>query len=69
MVSAYSFSIIYLGQSYLFLMRITKVTTKTGDNGETGLVNNVRLSKDHPRIVAIGEIDHLNSFLGWSISE
>jgi len=50
-------------------MRITKVTTKTGDNGETGLVNNVRLSKDHPRIVAIGEIDHLNSFLGWSISE
>ncbi len=69
MVIAYSFSIIYLGQSYLFLMRITKVTTKTGDNGETGLVNNVRLSKDHPRIVAIGEIDHLNSFLGWSISE
>ena len=69
MVIAYSFSIIYLGQSYLFLMRITKVTTKTGDNGETGLVKNVRLSKDHPRIVAIGEIDHLNSFLGWSISE
>lgn len=50
-------------------MRITKVTTKTGDNGQTGLGNNIRISKDHPRIIAIGAIDHLNSFLGWSISE
>ena len=47
-------------------MRITKVTTKTGDSGETGLGNGERVSKNSLRIHALGAIDKLNSILGWS---
>ena len=47
-------------------MRITKVTTKTGDMGETGLANGERVSKNSPRIHAIGSLDKLNSFIGWT---
>ena len=43
-------------------MRITKVTTKTGDSGETGLGNGQRVSKNHIRVHAMGSIDKLNSF-------
>ena len=50
-------------------MRITsKVTTKTGDAGETGLGSGKRVQKNHPRIMVLGELDHLNSIIGWTIS-
>ena len=49
-------------------MRISKVTTKTGDKGETGLGDGSRVSKNHPRIVFLGDIDELNSYLGLAIS-
>ena len=49
-------------------MRITKVTTKTGDGGETGLGTGQRVQKDHPRIMVLGELDYLNSIIGWVIS-
>ena len=49
-------------------MRITKVTTKTGDAGKTGLGTGQRVQKDHPRIIVLGELDHLNSIIGWAIS-
>ena len=49
-------------------MRITKVTTKTGDAGETGLGTGQRVQKNHPRIMVLGELDHLNSIIGWVIS-
>ena len=42
-------------------MRITKVTTKTGDSGETGLGNGERVSKNNPRVHAMGAVDKLNS--------
>lgn len=45
-------------------MRITKVYTKTGDAGETGLAGGQRLPKDHPRIATFGEVDELNSAVG-----
>lgn len=45
-------------------MRITKVYTKTGDAGETGLAGGQRLPKDHQRIEAYGTVDELNSALG-----
>ena len=45
-------------------MRITKVTTKTGDSGNTGLGNGSRISKNSIRIHAMGLIDELNSFIG-----
>lgn len=50
-------------------MRISKVYTRTGDAGTTGIVGNVRVDKDDPRIVAIGDIDELNSWLGVLASE
>lgn len=44
--------------------RLTKIYTKTGDNGTTGLGINERIGKDSLRIHAIGDIDELNSFIG-----
>lgn len=45
-------------------MRISKVTTKTGDTGTTGLADGSRVSKTDPRICAIGDVDELNTFIG-----
>ena len=45
-------------------MRISKVVTKTGDSGETGLGDGKRVSKNDPRIHCLGSIDELNSFIG-----
>jgi len=41
-----------------------KIYTKTGDNGTTSLIGGTRVPKHHPRIVAYGTIDELNSFIG-----
>ncbi len=41
------------------------VTTKTGDNGESGLKNGQRLKKSEPVFDALGDLDELNSVLGW----
>ena len=49
-------------------MRITKVTTKGGDDGQTSLGNGERVSKNHLRIHAIGVVDKLNSVIGWTRS-
>ena len=49
--------------------RITKVYTRTGDFGTTGLGNGSRLDKSSARITAIGEIDELNSLIGIIISQ
>ncbi len=49
-------------------MRISKVTTKTGDKGETGLGDGKRISKSHPNIKLLGDIDELNSVLGLAIT-
>jgi cob(I)alamin adenosyltransferase len=46
-------------------MRISKVTTKTGDSGETSLGDGCRTSKAHVRIHTLGSVDHLNSIIGW----
>ncbi|MBD8754847.1 cob(I)yrinic acid a,c-diamide adenosyltransferase [Pseudomonas coleopterorum] len=44
--------------------RLSKIYTRTGDQGETGLGDGRRVPKDHPRVEAIGEVDSLNSQLG-----
>ena len=44
--------------------RITKVTTKTGDDGTTGMADGSRVKKSSTLINAIGEIDELNSWIG-----
>jgi cob(I)alamin adenosyltransferase len=45
-----------------------KIYTKTGDKGMTGLWGGMRLSKDHPRVNAYGDVDELNSCLGVAIN-
>lgn len=44
--------------------RLSKIYTRTGDKGETGLGDGRRVPKDHPRVEAMGEVDSLNSQLG-----
>ena len=47
-------------------MRITKVTTKTGDGGKTSLGDGQRVQKNNPIINTLGELDYLNSIIGWA---
>lgn len=44
--------------------RLSKIYTRTGDNGTTGLGDGSRVSKDHLRVEAYGTVDELNSFIG-----
>ena len=46
------------------MARLTKIYTRTGDKGDTGLVGGKRVSKDSARIWAYGTVDELNSALG-----
>ena len=50
-------------------MRITKVYTRTGDDGTTGLAKGDRLPKDSPRIAAFGALDELSASLGVAMAE
>src|SRR5258705_1024484 len=49
--------------------RLSKITTRTGDGGETGLGDGSRVRKDSPRVAALGEIDELNSAIGVLLAE
>jgi cob(I)alamin adenosyltransferase len=49
--------------------RLSKITTRTGDAGDTGLGDGSRVPKDHPRVRALGELDELNSSLGLLLAE
>jgi cob(I)alamin adenosyltransferase len=49
--------------------RLSKIYTRTGDKGTTGLGDGSRVGKEHPQVVAIGDTDELNSQLGVVISE
>jgi cob(I)alamin adenosyltransferase len=49
--------------------RLSKITTRTGDAGETGLADGSRVAKDSARIVALGEVDELNSVVGVVLAE
>jgi ATP:cob(I)alamin adenosyltransferase len=44
--------------------RLSKIYTRTGDAGETGLADGRRVPKHHPRVEAMGAVDELNSHLG-----
>jgi cob(I)alamin adenosyltransferase len=48
--------------------RITKVYTRTGDDGTTALGGGERVAKDSPRIGAFGTVDELNSCVGAAIA-
>jgi cob(I)alamin adenosyltransferase len=49
--------------------RLSKIVTRTGDAGTTGLGDGTRTTKDSLRIDAIGEVDELNSSLGVLLCE
>jgi len=49
------------------LVRLNRIYTRTGDDGTTGLIDGSRLPKDDPRMVAIGEVDELNSLIGLAV--
>lgn len=50
-------------------MRLTRITTRTGDTGSTGLADGTRVGKDHARISVLGSVDELNSQLGVLLAE
>jgi cob(I)alamin adenosyltransferase len=49
--------------------RLSKIYTRTGDDGTTGLGDGSRIEKDHIRMQAIGAIDEVNSFIGLMLAE
>ena len=49
--------------------RLSKITTRTGDAGDTGLGDGSRVPKDAARIQALGDIDELNSVIGLLLAE
>ena len=50
-------------------MRLTKISTRTGDQGKTGLGDGTRVGKDDLRIAVIGDVDELNSSIGLVLAE
>jgi cob(I)alamin adenosyltransferase len=49
--------------------RLSRIVTRTGDGGSTGLAGGSRMAKDSARIAAIGSVDELNSQLGLLLTE
>ncbi len=49
--------------------RLTRIYTRTGDDGSTGLGDGTRVSKDHGRIESMGDVDELNSIIGLLCTE
>jgi cob(I)alamin adenosyltransferase len=46
------------------MVYLSRIYTRTGDRGETGLGDGSRVAKDHPRVAAYGSVDELNAVLG-----
>ena len=49
--------------------RLSKIYTRTGDNGTTGLGDGSRINKDSLRVEAMGDVDELNSVIGLMMTE
>ncbi|MBI5782931.1 MAG: cob(I)yrinic acid a,c-diamide adenosyltransferase [Gammaproteobacteria bacterium] len=49
--------------------RLSKIYTRTGDDGSTGLGDGSRVPKDHARVEAYGAVDELNSVLGLLLAK
>ncbi len=49
--------------------RLSKITTRTGDAGETGLGDGTRVAKDSARVHALGDLDELNCVIGLVLAE
>ncbi|WP_456412232.1 cob(I)yrinic acid a,c-diamide adenosyltransferase [Thiolapillus sp.] len=49
--------------------RLSRITTRSGDGGQTGLADGSRVDKDSPRIQVLGDLDELNAALGLLMAE
>ena len=49
--------------------RLSKIYTRTGDNGTTGLGDGTRVAKDSTRVEAMGTVDELNAVIGVLLTE
>ena len=50
------------------MVYLSRIYTKSGDHGETGLGDGRRVSKDHARVAAYGEVDELNAVIGLALT-
>jgi cob(I)alamin adenosyltransferase len=50
------------------MVYLSRIYTKSGDKGDTGLGDGARVPKDHPRVAAYGSVDELNAVLGLLVS-
>jgi len=50
------------------MVYLSRIYTRSGDAGETGLGDGTRVPKDHPRVAAYGSVDELNAVLGLIVS-
>lgn len=51
------------------MVYLSRIYTKSGDRGDTGLGDGSRVPKDHPRVAAYGTVDELNAVLGLLLAE
>ena len=51
------------------MVYLSRIYTRSGDQGETGLGDGSRVPKDHPRVAAYGSLDELNAVLGLLLAE
>ncbi len=49
------------------MVKLNKIYTRTGDSGDTGLVDGSRVAKSDPRMAAIGDVDEANSAIGVAL--
>lgn len=49
--------------------RLSKIVTRTGDSGQTGLADGSRIAKNAPRVQALGDVDELNSQIGVLLTQ
>lgn len=50
------------------MVKLTKIYTRTGDGGESGLVDGSRRKKTDPRFAAIGDVDEANAAIGMVVT-
>jgi cob(I)alamin adenosyltransferase len=51
------------------MVYLSRIYTRSGDQGDTGLGDGTRVPKDHPRVAAYGTVDELNAVLGLLVSQ
>src|SRR5438067_2728611 len=50
------------------MVYLSRIYTKTGDQGDTAVGDGSRVPKDHPRVAAYGSVDELNAVLGLVVA-